>query len=363
MAFFLIGRGAHDDVRLLSGSLFATRQDAMAELSRLSAQPGYDAWDDEVFVADLDAGVPVLLCRPQAEVAAEVPAAEVQPADESEPAVSLVAEPMSTGVLPTGAPETKPPTSDAVATEAAGSVPEAMTAAAAEQSDLREALLRTTQHMASEGLEPPASAGLTPAPTEEATTEESLTPLEGAGGAETPDEVAPSASAAADLPSDNEGEVETPAWPWSDVDVARVADEAHPTAEVPDAEATAEPREEQVTAAGPGWSAPEPSDLPDEETAPESDFILDLEEIRPVQLESHEAALKAEAEATQATTLEAAPPAPEAPAAADTASQPDTSPSTTSLLTEYTCDDCVYVGTCPNRDQRLPKDCGSFQWR
>ena len=357
MAFFLIGRGAHDDVRLLSDSLFATRHDAMAELSRLSAQPGYDAWDDEVFVADLDVGVPVLLCRPQAEVAAEVLAADVP-----ELAVSLIAEPMSAAVLPRETPETELPTSDAFAAEAAGAVPEAMTAAVAEQYDLREALLRTTQHMASEGVEPPASAGLAPAPTEELVAEQLVTPIEAASDAETPDVVAPSASAGTDLSSDTEGEAETPAWPWSDVDVARVADEAHPTAGLPDAERMAE-REEQVTTVGQQWSAPEPSDLPDEEAAPESGFILDLEEIQPVQLESHEAALNAEADATQATTLEGAPPAPEASAAADSAVQPDTSPSTTSLLTEYTCDDCVYVGTCPNRDQRLPKDCGSFQWR
>ena len=32
-------------------------------------------------------------------------------------------------------------------------------------------------------------------------------------------------------------------------------------------------------------------------------------------------------------------------------------------LAEYVCDDCAYAETCPNKDQRLPKDCGSFQWR
>jgi hypothetical protein len=32
-------------------------------------------------------------------------------------------------------------------------------------------------------------------------------------------------------------------------------------------------------------------------------------------------------------------------------------------LSSYTCEDCVYVETCPNKDQRLPKDCVSFQWK
>ena len=32
-------------------------------------------------------------------------------------------------------------------------------------------------------------------------------------------------------------------------------------------------------------------------------------------------------------------------------------------LSSYVCDDCVYVDTCPNKDQRRPEDCGSFQWK
>ena len=34
-----------------------------------------------------------------------------------------------------------------------------------------------------------------------------------------------------------------------------------------------------------------------------------------------------------------------------------------SPLSSYTCNDCVYVETCPNKDQRRPEDCGSFQWK
>jgi hypothetical protein len=32
-------------------------------------------------------------------------------------------------------------------------------------------------------------------------------------------------------------------------------------------------------------------------------------------------------------------------------------------LHEYTCDDCVYVNTCPNQHQKAPTECGSFQWK
>jgi len=34
-----------------------------------------------------------------------------------------------------------------------------------------------------------------------------------------------------------------------------------------------------------------------------------------------------------------------------------------SPMDDYVCEDCVYVETCPNKDQRLPKDCVSFQWK
>ena len=32
-------------------------------------------------------------------------------------------------------------------------------------------------------------------------------------------------------------------------------------------------------------------------------------------------------------------------------------------LSQYTCDDCIYVNTCPKVGQATPAECGSFQWR
>jgi len=83
MAFFLIGRGPDDDLRLISPKSFESRQAAMAELSRLSAEPTFAHWDAEVSVMDLDTGAPVLLVRSgvAAAPAAEVPV--VAPADAS----------------------------------------------------------------------------------------------------------------------------------------------------------------------------------------------------------------------------------------------------------------------------------------
>jgi len=77
----------------------------------------------------------------------------------------------------------------------------------------------------------------------------------------------------------------------------------------------------------------------------DSDFILDLETIQPVQLESPDATPEPESASdsvasTQATSQEAEP-------ASRPASEPAVGLGTTSLLTEYTCEDCVYVATCP----------------
>jgi len=32
-------------------------------------------------------------------------------------------------------------------------------------------------------------------------------------------------------------------------------------------------------------------------------------------------------------------------------------------IAAMSCDDCVYVTTCPNKDERDPSSCGSFQWK
>jgi hypothetical protein len=32
-------------------------------------------------------------------------------------------------------------------------------------------------------------------------------------------------------------------------------------------------------------------------------------------------------------------------------------------MNAYTCEDCVYVGTCPKANEDSPATCGSFQWK
>jgi len=42
---------------------------------------------------------------------------------------------------------------------------------------------------------------------------------------------------------------------------------------------------------------------------------------------------------------------------------PGYQPSGEPIADGMTCEDCVYVETCPNKDQREPSSCGSFQWK
>jgi hypothetical protein len=101
MGFCLLRRDG-DTVALIAATLFATRAEALAEISRLSAGEGIDA--DEVFLLDIDAAMPVLIVpQPPAaegpEAANEVatPAAEetgetTQTADSTAPASVLAVE-------------------------------------------------------------------------------------------------------------------------------------------------------------------------------------------------------------------------------------------------------------------------------
>ncbi len=71
MPFFLIARDEDDQLRLLTSAVSPSRQDALTLLSELTADPGFDAWDAEVLLVDVDAALPVLLVRPSE--AASVP--------------------------------------------------------------------------------------------------------------------------------------------------------------------------------------------------------------------------------------------------------------------------------------------------
>jgi hypothetical protein len=247
-----------------------------------------------------------------------------------------------------------------------------------ETDDLREALLRTAEHMTAEGVIPLESVGLEPEVESEAAAQTEETP-ESIAGAEIPEaaELAEEPEATEALPKTEQVETVQPAseegadtqtetvseWPWNapaeprpeedsavSPDIATVyeaLEEPHEAIEEPAAaaepEAGAEALVEPVTEARESMSAAG-------EAGEDSDFILDLDAIEPVALEGDEASREEEA-----------PVPAEGPASAQDEAAVEAAYS--SPLTDYTCEDCVYVETCPNRDQRAPKDCGSFQWK
>jgi hypothetical protein len=320
MAFFLIGRGPEDDLRVLSESFFESRQEAMAELSRLSADPEFSQWDTDVFVLDLEQGVPVLLVRPQS---AELPMSAAEPivAEAPEAAEDAVEEPTSVVQVQEDA----------------------------EPSGLRDAILRTTEQMSAEGIVPPASAGL-------GATEEAIEAEAEAASSADASEVEPEAVSEEETQTAAEAEPDAgadSAWPWAatpptpESDTDAVSPDIATVYEALEEEASADLVPEAAAEGEPGPVATDAEVAPDD-----SDFILDLDAIQPVALDENPA------QEDGAEVPAAAQETPE-PIPAETPSEDSYS----STLTDYTCEDCVYVETCPNRDQRAPKDCGSFQWK
>ena len=482
MAFFLIGRGPGDELRLLSSRQFDSRQDAMAELSLLSADPAFVQWDAEVTVMDLATGAPVLLVRPaagqpasaadaegdadawEADLPAEVPAPEelsvpldaieladtevslveipdaIPEAIEADswepPAVALIEpvgdEAIANMIVEEATARPDGPSTDAQAlTELQSEVrskdvpepeiapvadveamtgtpllitefsadavpvleePAAETAmeesgleSADDNDELRAAILRTTAQMSAEGIVPPESVGFDE-PVAEAVADARTQPVELTEPAELvapadsyepastfPETVFAEALAATTATREAapvEVAPEPAAWPWvapNAVDgevapeVAGVYDALEqPASELPEPDLEAVLRASVFVAPVEGVGAENdspakapmsalPGDLDAEGSefpGDASDFILDLES---VEGESRIAVTTPDATSDVASepTLAEAP-----------AYEPSASP-----VDDFTCGDCVYMDTCPNRDQRLPKDCGSFQWR
>lgn len=331
MSFFLLVR--YDDrLELLSSQLFDSRQDALAHLSQLTTEVGFEAWDAEVLVADADMAAPVLVVRPSATAAQSEPDAEtderVLDAFVSEADEPTDTESETSGSVDAGEPEPLAPVEDAWAEIALDS-------ADAEEADLKTALSRTADTMEAQGVPVIVSVEHEG---EVASLGEALAELE----PESDDDAAEPMSQRLDEDSDSvELSVRTPtppaiAWPWGTGSAETEAgDQPQETvsqsdapADVPESIVEA-PIELTSAAIEPvAVSASEPSDN-QRSTEPESDFILDLE--------------------------------PDG-----TAAQPpgySTPSDSHEEMSGMTCEDCVYVSTCPNRDERDPSSCGSFQWK
>ncbi len=424
MAFFLLGR-VDDTLSLLCPNTFSSRQDAMVALSSVTAEPGFDLWDAEVLLLDTDSGTPVLLMRPQVATTEAVAEPEVLVVDELDPDVVEVEDATSEAfpadstlagevavddepsiapvevvpepeVLVEVEPEETPEVEAGVELETVVTVEEDTTSDAisgeleTEEPDaagaLRDALVRTAAQMEADGIVAPESIG-TPVPDSDSNdttpsvdqewpwdvapeTEPPVAPeiafvlgeleepslddgsiLRGSIDDDTFAAVRPVimgsyAGSSGDIASEVLPDDDLPVEPMglTDLEPPTVSVPARSGFEVPvvsDASDIIE-LEAPVVAEDQVFASDTPDDSPvvDDENPAErdiSDFILDLD-TTPVADSVVEPVAEAVIEAPQVF---------------------DDMPG----VVENTCDDCIYEDTCPNRDQRLPKDCGSFSWR
>lgn len=377
MRFFVLQRdAATGGISVPVTDTFAVRDDALAAIGTAMAE-GAIAPDAEVYIADLDQAVPVLvLPQPAAVPPAEIPSPEVVPAQETsiEPVDEITVD-VPVEAMP--GPEVveqdlaSPPLEPAlaVATEDDDDV-----TALAEATDLSlaEALKRAASSLESEGIVAPESVPA-PEPIEGLPVVESA-PLEAAEAGEQ----APSAAGAE--------------WPWANVEAyepaAPVAGETA-AAESAASKDTVEPTDVAATAsvsteleALVSALADDQEAVMDADTAAESlitgappageDAFLP----RPVILGDYEDMPPAEVIPTPAVHDEVVSEptvAPEESAPFEVApAQPDEAPISEQPgyeaegeldLSAYTCEDCVYTNTCPKVGTVAPADCGAFQWR
>ena len=388
MGFFLLGRGRDTgDLRLISSELYSNRADALDALTLLSGEPTFEHRDAEVFVLDLDSGVPILLVSTPAATpvaAVEEPTPDEAPAeDESE-------------TMPNDAPVEEPvddTAHDAGVWEAPSEVVDDTPAEEPEGTGLAGALKRATGALESEGIVAPDSIG--PAAIEESSELPSV--LDQPWLAETVEE---DDSSKAEAPI-TEAEPEA-AWPWDTVADKGAGPEPVAAADleaeaVPEAET--EPEPEPIIEAEPepaieGEAEPEaptepaepvlevPAYVPDpfEEPANDPDDFLKLISTDDSSSAGRTVVMGAYADESAPQPVDEAPlPAAlvdddneidsiladlgpvETPAlAAEAAGEPLAAGSPTDGLT---CDDCVYVNTCPNQEGLDPATCGNFQWK
>lgn len=354
MPFMLLVRGPDDDVRLLSDVSFATRKDALDELARQTSDPAFSDWDAEVFVVDIDQATPVLLVRPSAE---HEPTEQRVVSTQDEPeAEALHDDPDLTAVLRKLAEEEDAGPSGVE--EAALNLVSAAATVEAVDPAWADAVMSTVDEPdgsddevlveVDDAIEPESPAIVPAERSVRQVVEQAAAEFEASGvrvpmSVRAPDAVEESGSAedeaeAEDTEEDSSAALESPSpstpWPWSEqpADVAEPdillgLDEPLAEAEEPPEEAKEPPTqaEEQDAEA----ERPEtPGAEPDE--AGTSDFI----------------------ELDEATIPE--PPAIEPPGyrSEDAAAQAGMS-----------CEDCIYVETCPHKGEQDPASCGSFQWR
>ncbi|NTU70317.1 MAG: hypothetical protein HGB10_00610 [Coriobacteriia bacterium] len=326
--------------------MFTDRQEALAALGTITGDPGFSDWESEVVLVDLGLGTPVLLVRPSTadhqDAAADV--VVTQPVDEAVFAALADDDELALDTEPAAA-------SDSASEPASEHGP---------SNDLRDAIARSMAEMESSGIVVPESV---PGHSEDssAVVEEAIEPAV--------DEIVPESEAASPDVDQPEASLVTDGgeWPWAVSD----AEPQHEASVGTILEGLEDPAIDDrggliITAL--------PAEHPEIEMP---DFVaveVDEVAVEPVEVaafveEAAEAPMVDSDDESDFIVLEA-PAAPEQPAGAEPVAVEVPAPveapvdaRTAELLGGYTCSDCVYVDTCPNKDQRRPEDCGSFQWR
>lgn len=370
MPFFVLEKAqSGGSLRLPIDGTFESREEALAALSAAVAA-GEATVTGQVFVADLDSALPVLVMAtpvtPAAPSVMEPEASEDVIAEEPETVEQeVMEEPVDAVIEEADLPEASFPAEDTAVGIAGGS--------------LVDALKRAASSLEDEGITAPESINADDFSFEEdlISEEEVTAAVEEALVDDAEAEIAPAAPIGIAEPMSAQGEdapevLEAPAdWPWANVEAF---DE--PTVEEPeepagiDAPAAFEEPDTLITSAPPAGEeayVPRPVILGDYASMGEadadiqSDAALDEGTLESAESAAAEPAVgSAEAGADESPFDVVVPEVDSAPAVeVEMAYEP-----TGELdLASYTCNDCVYANTCPKVGEVTPADCGTFQWR
>ncbi|MDF1541760.1 MAG: hypothetical protein RQ731_01580 [Anaerosomatales bacterium] len=321
MGFVLLRRD-DGEVTLITPRIFATRREALDEVTRASADGHLAA--DEVVLVDLDASTPVLIVTPPPAQEEAVPEHDE---DSAEPEAGTAA-----ALIETAASAPLPPTIDVE-----DAIAEAIIADA-EERDLEIAEAQAPPvgpvNVPSDDADETAEAEEQAAP---AAVEEVFEPLDEPGVPTTPV-----------VTADEEPAART--WPWepAPVPLESPGSSVESVADVTD-------ESEQEASTPPIADGDTPADEPADEM---SGLLADLEEIG------------AEAPTQESAEERAESPAEPAVAASDAIPEVSAEPESSkayeagaSDITTLTCDDCIYLNTCPKKGESDPTSCGSFQWK
>ncbi len=349
MSFFLLDRDRADgSLRILSSTVYETRDAAMAALSALAAS-GATTADHDVFIADLAAATPVLLVPQSPAPLSESASAWEAPAEESGGDELVVDEALAEPDAPEGLAGAL--RRAATSLESEGIVAPESVSAADDVVAMTEPAVPDTEESVPTGLveDAPAPPGR---PEPSADTTEDLAAAIASLAAEAPeDEPVLSAEEQVSEPmSVAEPEPAAPdsavaageGWPWANVEPVAAQESSAGDVEV-DIEVALEPvasvEEEAPDASEAGLGPAAPPEVEDESmirgaSIGEDEFV------------APRAVIMGDYGADDAP-----------------ASTPPGYEAGDVQLSDYTCEDCVYANTCPKAGESTPAECGSFQWK